>query len=168
MSYNSVEDYMQNAENNRNSAVLKTLLEDEPGMRELPNITDNDIGKYLKVKSDKSLEWAEGGSSGGGLLVTVTWNEDYDEADLDKTWQEIHDAIVAGKYVSFNEPYSGEGESYINVYHIAGINVDESNSKPYGVWIDNHSDMYSFLSETTSGTLHYEPIELPDGGLTDH
>lgn len=137
----------------RTEGFLKSILDGS-------NVSDPEcrLEVYLKAIRD-ALQG--GGSSGGGLLVTVTWNEDYDEADLDKTWQEIHDAVVAGKYVSFNEPYSGEGESYTNVYQIAGINADESNSKPYGVWIANHSDVYQFLSETTSGTLHYEPIVFP-------
>lgn len=99
------------------------------------------------------------GSSGGdgGLLVTITWNEDYDEADLDKTWQEIHDAVVAGKYVSFIESYSGEGESYTNVYRIVVVDVNDSLAKPYGVTIiGNSDDVYKFLSETPNDTPRYE------------
>ena len=98
-----------------------------------------------------------GGSSGGGLLVTVTWNEDYDEADLDKTWQEIHDAAVAGKYVSFIESYSGEEESYTNVYRIVVVDVNDRFAKPYGVTIiGNSEDGYTFRSETPSDTPRYE------------
>lgn len=36
------------------------------------------------------------GSGGGGGLV-VTWNTS--TLELDKTWQEIHDAMAAGRYV---------------------------------------------------------------------
>ena len=126
--FNSVEDYMQNAENNRNSAVLKTLLEDEPGMRELPNITDNDIGNYLKVKSDKSLEWAEGGGSSGGggaLSVKGSWDEDTPTLfKLDKTWQEIFDAVSGGTPVWIYSQDSPEG--YI-VYYLTDVWVSNNN-----------------------------------------
>lgn len=57
----------------------------------VPPVEDADKGKYLHAnESTGDLEWAEGGSGGGVLVVHDV------EGTLDKTWQEIHDAFVAG------------------------------------------------------------------------
>ena len=57
---------------------------------ELPAVAAADKGKYLHTnESTGALEWAEGGSGGGVLVVTDT------DGTLDKTWQEIHDASFA-------------------------------------------------------------------------
>ena len=124
--FNSVEDYMQNAESNRNSAILNTLLENEPGMKELPNITDNDIGKYLKVKSDKSLEWAEGGTGGGVLVV----HED-ENGTLDKTWKEIYDADFAIMI--------GEQPGSKSIIHIFDVYVNMPEKDVYHVTVGSPS-----------------------------
>ena len=60
---------------------------------ELPAVAAADKGKYLHTnESTGALEWAEGGSGGGGVLVV---NAEYDGEStytLDKTWQECKDA----------------------------------------------------------------------------
>ena len=58
---------------------------------ELPAVAAADKGKYLHTnESTGALEWAEGGSGGGVIVV-----HDVD-GTLDKTWQEIRDAFVSG------------------------------------------------------------------------
>ena len=64
---------------------------------ELPAVAAADKGKYLHTnESTGALEWAEGGSGGGVLVVTDT------DGTLDKTWQEIHDAFVSRGVVIVN------------------------------------------------------------------
>lgn len=41
----------------------------------------------------------QGGSGGGGLVVHVNEDEATSDHTLDKTWQEIYDALAAGRYV---------------------------------------------------------------------
>ena len=66
-------------------AVEWSAIEDE-----LPAVTASDKDKFLHTnESTGALEWAEGGGSGGGVLVVTETN-----GTLDKTWQEIHDALL--------------------------------------------------------------------------
>lgn len=50
----------------------------------------------------------QGGSGGGGGLVVHMVGDDPTRPNLDKTWQEIHDALVAGRYVLVSEQYENE------------------------------------------------------------
>ena len=63
---------------------------------ELPAVEAADKGKFLHAnESTGALEWAEGGSGGGALVVNGTWNEAGTECVLDKTYKEIYDADLA-------------------------------------------------------------------------
>ena len=73
---------------------------------ELPAVGADDKGKFLHAnESTGALEWAEGGSGGGVLVVNGTWGDD--GCTLDKTWQEIHDggfgvvAIADGPTINY-------------------------------------------------------------------
>lgn len=61
---------------------------------ELPSVSGSDNGKVLKVVEGA---WAAA-SGGGGSDSSVLVVHEVDSV-LDKTWQEIHDAMVAGKSV---------------------------------------------------------------------
>lgn len=57
---------------------------------ELPAVEAADKGKYLHAnESTGALEWAEGGSGGGVLVVHAVGGT------LDKTWQEIANAVAS-------------------------------------------------------------------------
>lgn len=58
----------------------------------LPSITDADDGKVLTA--DSGVWVAQTPASGGGVLVVTDT-----DGTLDKTWQEIHDAMLAGVVV---------------------------------------------------------------------
>ena len=86
---------------------------------ELPDVGSSDKGKFLHTnESTGALEWAEGGGSGGGVLVVTDTS-----GTLDKTWTEIHDAMLSGgAVVSFSETdtgsvvtamYSDKEEAYV-------------------------------------------------------
>lgn len=68
------------------------------------------------VTAEKLNNLEEGASGGGSLLVTVTVEEDTPSSHsttytMDKTWQEIHDALLAGSYVCGiyeNNGYTGQ------------------------------------------------------------
>lgn len=59
---------------------------------ELPTVGSSDKDKYLHTNaSTGDLEWATAGGSGGGVLVVTDT-----DGTLDKTWQEMHDALLSG------------------------------------------------------------------------
>ena len=67
-----------------------------------------------------------GGSSGGGVLVV---NIDDDTGALNKTWQEIRDAMAAGQIVSIPSVNS-EVEVYSAIIGTAWLTSDDK----YGLW----------------------------------
>jgi len=61
---------------------------------ELPTITSEDDGKTLVVENGAwALGNASGESSGGGVFVVRMTSLDESTFELDKTWQEIFDAM---------------------------------------------------------------------------
>lgn len=96
MEFNSVEDYVMNAGSNRNAAVLSALLENEPGMKELPDspTVNGTYNLQNSVSSGTStLSWANGGSSGG---VLVDSSSSGSTVTLSKTYKEIKDGAYTG------------------------------------------------------------------------
>lgn len=76
---------------------------------ELPSVGTSDKNKFLHTnESTGALEWAEGGSGGGVLVVTDT------NGTLDKTWQEIHDAFLIGAVRITNSEASEESVYNVN------------------------------------------------------
>lgn len=73
--------------------IERYLYKIAQGSGGVPPVEDADKGKYLHAnESTGDLEWAEGGSGGGVLVVTVTTSGE--TKTMDKTWQEIADADV--------------------------------------------------------------------------
>lgn len=70
---------------------------------DLPSVTGSDNGKVLTVSGGKWVK-AELPESGGFLKIGITTGES--AVTLDKTWQEIHDAFVAGYYCSLVDEQS--------------------------------------------------------------
>ncbi len=96
------------------SLIVNTDI-DEP--TPLPDVGSGDKGKFLHTnESTGALEWADGGSGGGVLVVTPDEND-----TLDKTWQEIYDAFATGVVrfdngdglVSVTGVYESSGNDYI-------------------------------------------------------
>lgn len=56
----------------------------------LPSTTSASAGDVLSLNNNKEAVWATPSSGGGVLVVTDT------DGTLDKTWQEIHDAMLLG------------------------------------------------------------------------
>lgn len=82
--------------------IEKYLYKIAQGSGGVPAVEDADKGKYLHAnESTGDLEWAEGGSGGGVLVVHVD-----EEGALDKTWNEINAADVA--FIVYSGSEDGE------------------------------------------------------------
>ena len=72
-------------------------------------------------------------SGGGGMRVSVITEEDtpqagYTTQTMDKTWQQIYDALAAGMYVCEIDEVVGE---YIAQSMISGVDFDGDNYRVY-------------------------------------
>ena len=75
--------------------IERYLYKIAQGSGGVPAVEDADKGKFLHAnESTGDLEWATAGGSGGGVLVVTDT-----DGTLDKTWQEIKDAILSGGVV---------------------------------------------------------------------
>ena len=68
---------------------------DDSADNSLPSVTADDDGDVLTVVSGA---WAKTTPSGGGGSFVITATTEDDVTTLDKTWQEIYDALADGKY----------------------------------------------------------------------
>lgn len=82
-----------------------------------PDITDPQDGDTLVYDASEE-KWVNGsgGGSGGGSFVI----HDDGTGTLDKTWKEIHDALVAGMFVAVVSSFD-EGVGYNIIYQAVNI-----------------------------------------------
>ena len=88
---------------------------------------------------------AGGGGSSGILVVHVVEITGTENVRLDKTWQEIWDAQVAGVIVAISAGQSYEGYTMWSCTPIKMVTVESD-----AMWVvyDANSNMYSCLSAT--------------------
>ena len=93
------------------------------GGASLPKITDADDGKVLTANSGVWV--AQNPSSGGGVLVVADT-----EGTLDKTWQEIHDAMLSGGAAIVLDDNTAESVVSVGIekgdYSLIVLNVSDS------------------------------------------
>lgn len=77
-----------------------------------------------------------GGGSGGGVLVVTDTS-----GTLDKTWQEIHDAFVAG---------SVRIQKGTNIYNVKTVGYS-SREGSYGLACDEYSSLRAYDTDSASG-----------------
>ena len=103
--------------------------EDSGGDSGLPTVSADDNGDVLTVVNG---EWDKATPSGGGVLVVNVTEEETGESivyTMDKTWKEIHDALVSGPV----QVVYGDSDEWEVTYvsHIFGYAGD------YGVILSN-------------------------------
>ena len=161
--FDSVEDYMQNAESNRNSAVLRTLLEEEPGMKELPDTEDANIGDVLVLDSQKKPSWGSGGGGTGGVHyreITVTDDGSTKQYSLNCTYNELTAEVESGilpVFVLTQEVGGGEMTLYMPM---TGSMTGEIEGQPTYVCVIRSEYVLelreaSFMADSADGTLVY-------------
>ena len=85
-----------------------------------PDVPISRIEQYLDQIEQNTAGGGGGGSGGGGVFVVHShYDENTGVTTLDKTWQEIWDALDAGQFPTivsaYSDEYGNEGDiSYIN------------------------------------------------------
>lgn len=127
-------------------ALIKGLAGNGGGGSSLPTNPAQD-GTYAlqnTVSSGTStLSWASGGSSGGGVLAV---DIDDDTGALNKTWQEIRDAMAAGQ-----PPVIGTVDGSDSGILVVGYARFRNDS--YGLWLlgaDIASDAPLFVATSAN------------------
>lgn len=102
----------------------------------LPPITDADDGKVLTADSGK---WVPANPSGGGVLVVH--ETDTTPAALDKTWKEIHDAVLGNGAVIIDLNEQIGAISFMNI--VEGV---------YSIFA--HTNLEYYFTDTENGYPH--------------
>ena len=102
-------------------------------------------GYYIPLVGTPQIGDSGGGGGGGGgssNVLVVTDNA----GTLDKTWQEIHDAVEAGQVVVFQQAL----DNALTLYGFAGIEADTGY---YAVYLYNfgNSTKASYVTNSASG-----------------
>ena len=91
----------------QNREWVKAVAGGGSGGGGLPEITADDEGKVLTVESGAAA-WATAGGGGGGSIMIVNESSDGSALVLDKTYNEIKNAMTAGTIVIISRVYSEE------------------------------------------------------------
>lgn len=120
------------------------------GIGEVPavQVTAKDKMSHLGREIEGNGASSSSGSDGGDVMVVVSeFSEDDNTDTLNKTWRQIRDAIVAGKYVlccgSYDySPESPSGETWTpgNIVPLSYVSI-QSNGE-YCVSVNNDSFVY--------------------------
>ena len=115
---------------------LNKLEDGVQNATELPSVTAEDDGDVLTVVEG---EWAKATPSGGGgsLAIGVTSVDGVDT--LNKTWQEIHDALAEGKYCVIVE----STENFLSQTYVSTV---MSGDGSYVIFVDEDAYVASSAS----------------------
>ena len=128
--------------------------------------TTNEIIKYIMNTPEntnpgilRELLNEHGGGGSDMLIVNVVQDDDTSEPRLDRTWQEIHDAI--GRVVIHDE-FSDEG--VVKLYSTINIKYSPANNA-YGVSFGASSDYVIMVTSSPDGyPVYFNPATVDDGG----
>lgn len=98
----------------------------------------------------KALGGSGGGSSGGGVLVVTDT-----DGTLDKTWQEIHDAMAAGQIPVVG--YVDGNDAGISIIGWGALIDDAYSLWGYGADISQDDPLYSATSASGYPTAYIGP-----------
>lgn len=122
---------------NRREEYLNNIA---TGSGEIPPYPENREEQYLDAIARNG---GGGGAGGGGLVVTVTASNGYNI--MDKTWQEIHDALLYGipvmaRYTRHNTTETGETfqDTIDNV-----LSLTEDYTKENGEFTEHYFSVYT-------------------------
>lgn len=111
------------------------------GGSSLPSTETASAGDVLSLDDNKDPQWVAP-SGGGGVLVVHDVN-----GTLDKTWQEIHDALSNGTIVVVSLP-AVQAEYPTNLYYISGV---EKEGVAYNIYFSYDSENPAMTATSANG-----------------
>ena len=151
-------DDTMNSDNLRILNALKAIA-DKLGADDKANVSENENGRIAEeleriamIKDLKPEPSGGGGGSGSGFLKVGV---DAETNTLDKTWQEIFDAVGDGWHVSMT--YSEDG--YASQAAIKEVLIDGDN---YDVYVPDEGVAYTIMIYRTDSADGY-PVLNQDG-----
>ena len=115
--------------------------------------------EYFLDKIAKALGGGEGGTGGGSFVIRVNeiaMGDGGTKLELDKTWQEISDAIEAGMYcciVGYDRVNEDDDEMTPVQRVVAGTNIDDRDGS-FGL-LDVGGSRMEFIAATKDGYPYY-------------
>lgn len=133
----------------QNREYIKAVAEGGSGDGGLPEITEADEGKVLGVENGEAA-WVEGGGGGADIVMTTVSPVD-GNLQMDKTFAEIKAAILAGKIVIINIPYSETDYTSVERY-VASFYENTGLTPEYVVnFMNTNGEVQNYFSSSESG-----------------
>ena len=126
-----------------------------------PIITNPQDGDTL-VYNATQQKWVNGAGGAGGVLRVYL---DEETKTLDKTWQEIYDAVVSGTIPYIVKTVTEEGLSYTIIIYCQAVGIVGAGT--FEAEFANTVDIFRFTADSATGELSYSlpeetPIDLTD------
>lgn len=137
MSKKDIIDYVMETPGNTNKKVLGRLIDEVEGVK-LPEVTEDDNGNVLTVVEGVWDKAEPNGGSGGGVFMVEMGpiTDGSTVTELKATWQEIYDALKAGKLVVVH-PADDETIVYNSVTLVLTANHDGDTYQVAGITYTN-------------------------------
>ena len=100
-----------------------TMKLEDTGSGGLPSVSGSDNGKLLGVSSG---EWTAVNPPSGSFIIHLTWDDETYVGTLDKTWQEIKDAVDSNNIPIIINGAEDEGSSELEFCYLSFIGHDAS------------------------------------------
>lgn len=97
----------------------------------LPSTTSASAGDVISLNNDKEAVWTTPSSGGGALVVNKIYYEAEGKWKLDKTWQEIYDAMPSVIIVEDDTMYIRK-----RIYYIAEVQEDSGIYYVDAFWVE--------------------------------
>lgn len=114
------------------------------------NAPINNSMNYAK-KYEASYEESGGSGEGGTLVCNLTWGEGYTTATIDKTYNEILEAVTNGKIVWAKDA----ANAYAAALYFSSCDLTEG-TYYVNFLFPNESDTYSFEASSADGVMTWQ------------
>ena len=150
------------ADSNKQWNSLTTISGGISGSDFSPDISNPQDGQVL-VYDGTAGKWVNGAGGGGSSLMVeaiLTVEQDTPIITLDKTWQEIRDAVDDGKTVNIIMDNNEGQKQETNFLQILNISYTPGNALPYavGISIPGGEQVFDLAADSANGYPTISPV----------